>query len=347
MSNVPGSDFGAEPGDPTNLSLLEETPMLRGLTTAAACLGLAASTLLAGSVKLDSELPYYKAGSGVSGSIKSVGSDTMNNLMALWFERFERAYPNVSTEVEGKGSSTAPPALIEGIAQFGPMSRAMKGTEIDAFEQRFGYKPVQLRTAIDALAVFVHKDNPIQGMSLDQVEQVFSVNGADMTWGDLGLTGEWANKPISLYGRNSASGTYGFFKKVGLGGSDYKPTVKEQPGSSAVVQGIATDKFAMGYSGLGYATADVRAIPISISDDDDMFEPNAENANSGDYPLARYLYLSVNHRPGSKMEPLRAEFIKLIYSKQGQEIVVKDGYYPVSAELAREDLRAVGISPSF
>jgi len=322
--------------------------MLRRLTAASACIGIAAaSTLLAGSVKLDNELPYYKASSGVSGSLKSVGSDTMNNLMTLWFERFERAYPNVSTEVEGKGSSTAPPALIEGIAQFGPMSREMKGTEIDKFERRFGYKPTQLRTGIDAMAVFVHKHNPIEGLTLEQVEQIFSVNGADMTWGDVGMTGEWANKPISLYGRNSASGTYGFFKKVGLSGADFKPTVKEQPGSSAVVQGIATDKFAMGYSGLGYATADVRAIPLAIDADEDMYEPNAQNSNSGDYPLARFLYLTVNYRPGSEMEPLRAEFIKLIYTKEGQEIVVKDGYYPVSAELARTELRRVGISPTF
>jgi phosphate transport system substrate-binding protein len=322
--------------------------MLRRLTAATACLGImAASTLIAGSVKLDNELPYYKASSGVSGSLKSVGSDTMNNLMTLWFERFERAYPNVSTEVEGKGSSTAPPAMIEGIAQFGPMSRAIKGSESDQFEQRFGYKPTQLRTAIDALAVFVHKDNPIKGLTLEQVEQIFSVNGADMTWGDLGLTGEWKNKPVSLYGRNSASGTYGYFKEVGLGGADYKPTVKEQPGSSAVVQGIATDKFAMGYSGLGYATADVRAIPLASDEDEGMFEANAQNSNSGDYPLARYLYLTVNYRPGAKLDPLRAEFIKLIYTKEGQEIVVKDGYYPVSAELARTELRKVGISPSF
>ncbi|MCB9837886.1 MAG: PstS family phosphate ABC transporter substrate-binding protein [Phycisphaeraceae bacterium] len=317
------------------------------MTAAAACLGIAASTLIAGSVKVDNELPYYKTASGVSGSLKSVGSDTMNNLMTLWFERFEKSYPNVSTEVEGKGSSTAPPALIEGIAQFGPMSRPIKDSEIDKFEKRYGYKPTQLRTAIDALAVFVHKDNPIKGLTLEQVEQIFSVNGADMTWGDVGLKGEWANKPISLYGRNSASGTYGFFKEVGLGGNDYKPTVKEQPGSSAVVQGVATDKYAMGYSGLGYATADVRAIPLAIDSHEPMFAPNAENANSGDYPLARFLYLTVNYKPGSKLEPLRAEFIKLIYTKEGQEIVVKDGYFPVSADLAREDLRRVGISPSF
>jgi len=320
--------------------------MLRRMTIAAAAVGLAATTLF-GAVKVDPDLPFYRPSSGVSGSIKSVGSDTMNNLMTLWFERFENYYPNVSTEVEGKGSSTAPPALIEGIAQFGPMSRAMKDAEIDSFERRFGYKPIPMRTAIDALAVYVHKDNPIESLTLDQVQRIFSVNGPDMTWGDLGLTGQWKNKPISLYGRNSASGTYGYFKKVGLGGADYKPTVKEQPGSSAVVQGIATDKFAMGYSGLGYMTADVRAVPLSIDDPDYFFEPNAENAVSGEYPLARFLYMYVNHRPGSKLEPLRAEFIKLVFSKQGQEVVIKDGYFPVSANIAREDLRKVGISPEF
>ena len=318
--------------------------MLRGLTAATACLGIAAGTLTAGSIKLDNELPYYEVGSRVSGSLTSVGSNTMNTLMVQWFERYERYHPNVSIEIESKGSAAAPPALIEGSAQLGPMSRDMNEVEIDGFERCYGYEPTQLRVAIDALAIFVHQDNPIEGLTLDQVELIFSVNGADMTWGDLGLIGEWANIPISLYGRNSTSGAYGFFKEVGLGGADFKPTINEKLGSSAVVHSVSTDKFALGYSGFGYATADVRAIPLAIDSSDHMFEPSVEHANSGDYPLAHNLYLTVNHRPGSKMTPNRVEFIKLIYSKQGQEIVVNNGYYPVSAEVARKELRRVGIS---
>lgn len=296
-------------------------------------------------VKVDPRLPYYTPVQGVTGKLKSVGSDTMNNLMTAWFESFEKFYPNVQTEVEGKGSSTAPPALIEGAAQFGPMSRPMKASEIDEFEKAFGYKPTLLKTGIDALAVFVHKDCPLDSISLEQLEQVFSVAGPDTTWGDLGVTdAAYRNKPVSLYGRNSASGTYGYFKDVALNKNDYKPTVKEQPGSSAVVQGIANDRFAMGYSGLGYMTSGVKALKVSLSSGDEAFEPNAENASSGEYPIARFLYLYVNKNPNQSLEPLRAEFIKLIFSQQGQEVVIKDGYFPVPAGIAQKELASIGVA---
>jgi phosphate transport system substrate-binding protein len=251
----------------------------------------------------------------------------------------------VKIEIEGKGSSTAPPALVAGTAQFGPMSRPMKGAEIDAFEKKFGYKPSAIRSAVDALAVFVHKDNPIQCLTLQQLDQVFSKTrkggGAKdaATWGDVGLTGEWASKPISLYGRNSASGTYGYFKEVALFNGDYKDSVKEQPGSSTVVQGVASDKFAIGYSGIGYKTADVRIVPLSAKPGAKCFDGNAENAYSGDYPLARFLYIYTNINPNEKLDPARAEFIKYVYSKQGQQAVVKDGFFPVPAAIADTDLK--------
>jgi phosphate transport system substrate-binding protein len=293
--------------------------------------------------QVDPELPSYAPTSGVSGTIKSVGSDTLNNLMTLWAEEFKKAYPNVSIEIEGKGSSTAPPALIQGTAQLGPMSRPMKGAEVDEFTNKYGYPPVAVRTAVDALAVFVHKDNPIKELSMDQVRAIFSVEGKDMTWGDVGLTGEWASKPISLYGRNSASGTYGFFKEHALAKKDYKPSVKEQAGSSAVVQGVGSDKFAMGYSGIGYATADVRAVPLSAKSGEDAFDANADNSYSGDYPLSRYLYVYVNAKPGEGASPIVQEFIKLVLSQQGQQVVVKDGYFPAVKRIADEDLVAIGV----
>ncbi|MFI4916650.1 MAG: PstS family phosphate ABC transporter substrate-binding protein [Phycisphaerales bacterium JB060] len=307
-----------------------------------------ASALMAAGPQIDSKLPTYRAVSGVSGNIKSIGSDTMNNLMTLWGEEFKDFYPAVQIEVEGKGSSTAPPALMQGQAQFGPMSRAMKSSEIDEFEKRFGYKPTALRTAIDALAVFVHKDCPLDEISIQQLTDVFSVAGDSMTWGDLGVTDRaWSTRPVSLYGRNSASGTYGYFKKVALQGNDYKNSVKEQPGSSAVVQGVAEDRFGMGYSGVGYATADVKMLQVSL-DGGDSFPPSAEYANSGEYPLARFLYLYANVDPVKGIDdPIRAEFIKLVFSKQGQEVVLKDGYFPVSASVAREDLKACKLDPKF
>jgi phosphate transport system substrate-binding protein len=316
----------------------------------AAVLVLLVPVALFAQVSVDPALPSYSPVQGVSGSIKSVGSDTMNNTMTLWAEGFLGMYPNVRVEIEGKGSSTAPPALIAGTSQYGPMSRAMKSAEIDEFQGKYGYPPIALPAAIDMLAVYVHKDNPIAatGLSLQQIDAIFSTNRKGgyandiRTWGDVGLTGEWANKPISLYGRNSASGTYGFFKENALFNGDYKPSVKEQPGSSSVVQGVASDKYGIGYSGIGYITADVRAVPLAKTGTS-YIKAIPENAYTGDYPLSRYLYVYVNHRPGTQMDPLRREFIRYMFSRQGQEDVVRDGYYPITNTIAVEALGKIGV----
>ncbi len=307
-------------------------------------------TTASGKVQVDAKIATYKKlDRDVSGTIKSVGSDTMNELMALWAEGFKKLYPNVQVEVEGKGSATAPPALIAGTATFGPMSRDMKQKEIDDFEAKYGYKPTQLATSIDMLAVYVNKDNPIKGLTLRQVDAVFSKTrkrGAlhDVAiWGDLGLTGEWKNKPISLYGRNAASGTYGYFKEHTLSGGDYKDSVKEQPGSSAVVQGVASDKYAMGYSGIGYITSDVRAVPLAANGEK-YIAAEAPNAYSGEYPLARFLYVYVNYKPSSKLDPLRGEFVKYMLSAEGQNNVIESGYLPVTAKVAAKSLKAVDLA---
>jgi phosphate transport system substrate-binding protein len=294
-------------------------------------------------VKLDPGLEPYRAVSGVSGNLSSVGSDTLNNLMTLWAESFYKFYPNVKIQIEGKGSTTAPPALIAGTAQLGPMSRPMRGTEIDQFEKKFGYKPTPIRTSVDALAVFVNKDNPIKCLTFAQLDAIFSksrrhgYNEDLKTWGQLGLTGDWANRPISLYGRNSASGTYGFFKEHALKNGDYKDEVKEQPGSASVVQGVTVDRYAIGYSGIGYATAGVRAVPIAEKEGEKCVEANADNSYAGTYPLARFLYVYINKAPGKALDPLTHEFVKLIVSKEGQEVVVKDGYFPIPASIAKEE----------
>lgn len=298
-------------------------------------------------IKLDTRLVAYRPVSGISGNLTSVGSDTLNNLMTLWAEGFRRFYPNVQIQVEGKGSSTAPPALIAGTAQLGPMSRPMKAGEVDAFEKKYGYKPTAVRVAVDALAVFVHKDNPIRCLTLEQVDAIFSKtrragHREDIrTWGQLGLTGEWANRPISLYGRNSASGTYGYFKEHVLRNGDFKDEVKEQPGSAAVVQGVTVDRYAIGYSGIGYATAGVRAVPLAEQAGGPCVEANQQNAYAGTYPLARFLFIYVNKPPTRGVDPLVREFLRFVLSRQGQEIVVKDGYFPVSAPIALEELAKV------
>lgn len=310
--------------------------------SAAANVAIAAET-----VQVDPAIPAYTKTSGVSGNINSIGSDTMNNLMTLWCEGFTKNYPNVKCQIEGKGSSTAPPALIEGTAQFGPMSRAMKDKEIDDFEKKFGYKPTAVSTAIDTLAVFVNKDNPLDCLTMEQVDAIFSKNRAcggteDIaTWGQLGLTGDWANVPISMYGRNSASGTYGYFKEHTLCKGDYKDSVKEQPGSASVVQGVTEDKGAIGYSGIGYVTSGVKALKLG-KEPGECAVPNMANVLNGTYPLGRYLYIYVNKKPGEALDPLRLEFLKYVLSQEGQTVVIKDGYDPLPGKIDAEQWTVIG-----
>jgi len=317
--------------------------MSRTLRHAALVVMLAAS-IEAQQIKVDPALPSYRKVSGISGNLNSVGSDTMNNLLTLWAEAFTKMYPNVKVQVEGKGSSTAPAALIAGTAQFGPMSRAMRSTEIDQFEQKYGYKPLQFGTAYDALAVYVSKDNPIQKLTLAQIDAVFSKTRRRghksnvTTWGQLGLTGDWANRPISLYGRNSASGTYGFFKEHTLNNGDYKDQVKEQPGSASVVQGVTADRFGMGYSGLGYRTSGVKIVSVAEAEGKPYSSGSYEDVTSGKYALNRFLFLYVNQAPGKPTDPLVREFLKLIFSKEGQEVVLKDGYLPLPADVVKKEL---------
>jgi len=294
--------------------------------------------------KVDPAIPAYTKTSGVSGNLSSVGSDTLANLMTLWAEDFKRAYPNVNIQIQAAGSSTAPPALTEGTSNVGPMSRAMKDKEIQAFEEKYGYKPTAIRVAIDALAVFAHKDNPIKGLSIADVDAVFSSTRkcgapADVTkWGQLGVTGQLANQDIQLYGRNSVSGTYGYFKSKALCKGDFKANVNEQPGSASVVQSVSTSLNAIGYSGIGYVTTGVKAVPLAKRDGDAYVEATAENAVNGSYPLARFLYVYVNKHPNKPLPPLEREFFKQVLSQQGQEVVVKDGYFPLPAKVVEQEL---------
>lgn len=307
-----------------------------------AALGLTTLLLTTPTIAADPKLPDYTRASGVSGNLTSQGSDTLANLMTLWAEAFKKNYPNVNIQIQAAGSSTAPPALAEGTSNVGPMSRMMKDSEIEAFESRYGYRPTAVPVAIDALAIFVHKDNPIKGLTIGQVDAIFSSTrrcGAKENidrWGDLGMTGAWANRPIQLYGRNSVSGTYGYFKDNALCKGDFKNSVNEQPGSASVVQSISTSLNAIGYSGIGYRTSSIRTVPLATKAGEPFIDATPEQAASGEFPLSRFLYVYVNKRPNQPMQPLDREFVKLILSKQGQEVVVRDGYVPLPAPLVEK-----------
>ncbi|WP_372879515.1 PstS family phosphate ABC transporter substrate-binding protein [Spongiibacter marinus] len=307
----------------------------------AAAFGLS-SMWVAAATEVDPALPVYEKAAGVSGTFSSVGSDTLANLMTLWSEDFKRAYPNVNVQIQAAGSSTAPPALTEGTSNMGPMSRKMKDKEIEAFEAKYGYKPVAVPVAIDALAVFVHKDNPIEGMTIAEVDAVFSSTRKCghpeniQRWGQLGMDGSWSARDIQMFGRNSVSGTYGYFKGKALCKGDFKNGVNEQPGSASVVQSVSTSINGIGYSGIGYQTSSVRAIPLSKSEKGSFVDATPENAINGSYPLSRFLYVYMNKAPNKPFTPLEREFVKLVLSKQGQEIVAKDGYIPLPASVVEK-----------
>lgn len=299
--------------------------------------------------EVDPNLPEYTRAAGVSGNLSSIGSDTLNNLMTLWAEEFNKYYPNVNIQIQGAGSSTAPPAITQGTATLAPMSREMRQSEIEAFENRHGYAPYALPVAIDMVAVYVNKDNPIAGLSLPQVDAIFSATrrggyAENITrWGQLGLTGAWENRDFALYSRNAVSGTYGFFKDMALFGGDYKSSINEQPGSSSVVQGVSESINGIGYSGIGYRTSSVRALPLSIKTGGELFEPSPDNAATGDYPLARYLYVYINKHPNRPLDPMMREFIRMLYSQVGQKVVHRDGYVPLPEAVVAQVRQQLGI----
>ncbi|PPD43682.1 MAG: phosphate-binding protein [Methylocystis sp.] len=313
----------------------------------------AASAFSVSAFSLDLELsPYKPVRAPISGKLKSVGSDTMLHEMELWAEGFKAFYPSVQIEIEGKGSNTAPPALLSGESQLGPMSRQMTPDEIAAFEAKFGYKPTAVLVAVDALAIYVHKDNPLQCVTMEQIERVFSADpksggGKSIhAWGEFGLKGEWADKPIAMYSRNVLSGTYKYFRQNALGGADFKPDVHMESGSEAVVRAVASDASAVGYSGIGYKTDGVRAVPVAASAGKTCYDTSFDSAYTRKYPLARGLYVYLLKSPKAALDTLSGEFVKYILSSDGQTQAKKGGYYPITRNIREHELTRLGLLAS-
>lgn len=302
-----------------------------------------------GAYAVDPGLPAYSPIDGLSGHLKSIGSDTLGRESEVWANAFEKLYPNVKIEIEATGSATAPAALLDGRAQFGPMSRPMNAEESAAFEKKNGHPISRFRVAVDALAVYVNKANPVPCLTLPQLSGVFSSNrmvpgSANIrSWSDLGLAGEWAGRPITLYSRNTLSGTYEYFRETALYGGDYKPEIKQQIGSEAVVRSVASDKFGIGYSGIGYKSEGVRAVPLAAHYGATCYEPSADATLSGKYPIARFLYIYLDKKPDQVLDPLRAEFVKFVLSREGQELAKQGGFFPITNEIRESDLSRLGI----
>jgi phosphate transport system substrate-binding protein len=300
--------------------------------------------------KVDAKIPHYEPVKGIAGSLNAMGSGTLTYLMNKWGEGYKAHYGGVKFQVEGKGSNSAPPALIEGTAQLGPMSRQIDAKEIDQFEKKFGYKPTEVRVAVDALAVFVHKDNPLTSLTLPQVDAVFGKNRSlkfkeDVTtWGQLGLTGDWAKKPIRLYGRDTASGTYKYFQEHALGKGDFKDSVNTSPGPEGVVSLVGSNPEGIGYSGVGNTSSDVKLISIAKEEGQAPVSPaDQEAVYAGKYPMARYLYIYVNKAPGKTLEPIVSEFLRYVLSAEGQEIVVAGQFLPMKAKTVAAEYEKLGI----
>jgi phosphate transport system substrate-binding protein len=309
-----------------------------------AILLLAASTAEEARAEQRSPFPTYRSSGPVRGSIRTVGSDTMNSLMTLWGEAFMGRHPGVKIEIEGKGSNTAPPALISGSCTFGLMSRPMRDREIAVFRRRYGHDPVAVPAAIDMLAIYVHRDNPIPGLTMPQVDAIFSStrklgHPEIRTWGDVGLDGTWASREIRLCGRNQASGTYAYLRKHALGKGEYRSEVRKLPSSSAVVQTVSLETTSIGYSGIGYRKPGVRPVPLAGEAGEAFVEPVLENADR--YPLSRRLYIYVNHVPVKPLAKIQAEFLRFVLSRQGQEIVGKAGFVAAKPAWVKEARNAL------
>lgn len=287
---------------------------------------------------------YHKVGE-LSGSLASVGSDSLGNLLVFWAEAFKQLYPSVDINIQSSGSGTAPPALALGSADIGPMSRLMNAQEIQDFESRLGYKPTPFTVAIDALAVLVHLDNPLAGLTMQQLDGIFSANpvcskvSPIRLWSTLGLSGPWSMQAIELFGRNSISGTYQYFKRHALCDGDFQPELNELPGSASVVQAVGQSPYGIAYSALGYTNKSVRVLPLASSSGQTLVEATRENAVNGSYPLARLLYIYVNHDPALAWPPLQAEFIRMVLSSQGQEQVARAGFAALPDSVTRRELQ--------
>ena len=317
----------------------------------------------------DSITEPYQPTQGISGRVTIVGSDTMQPLMAKLAAAFRLLHPNTKFGVEGQGSGESIREFMlglslqrrgdkaagrgtEGASSTGLLasSRPLTDQEIKGFVSHHGYEPIGIPIAMDAVAIYVHNDNPIERLTLEQVDGMFSSTlkrskGSRLTtWGQAGLKERWSQQPIHLYGRNKKSGTRDFFKHVALVDGELTDDVQEQPGSASEILAIAQDPLAVGYAGVGFHSSMVRIVPLQQETEGAAILPSAESVSNGQYPLARPLYLYVNKNPKEKLDPVVGEFLKFVNSRQGQETVARANFYPLTAAQISKNLELLGHS---
>ena len=280
----------------------------------------------------------------VSGTLSAVGSDTMAGLILRWGEALSQRHPDITIQFQASGSANAPSALIAGTTRLGPMSRQMTDTERQAFTQRYGYPPLELKVARDALAVIVHRHNPLSELTRQQVDALFSNTlqcGADTTikrWQDLPATQDWPFGAIALHGRDSASGTYGLFQQRALCGGEFRQTLSQHPGASAVVAAVGESPGSIGYAGYHHLTPNVKAVSL-INADEQAIALSENSVQQGTYPLSRYLYLYANASPEHPLPAAERALLRLIFSLEGQKIARSAGFVPLSETVRQQQAR--------
>ncbi len=293
-------------------------------------------------IVVDPNLPAFQRIDNVSGKLTSIGSSALTQLLNRWGDDLKRLYPNLAFDITGGGSGSAPPALNEAKADLAPMSRPMNATERAAFQAKFGYPPTQITVGVDALAIYVNKNNPLKQISLRELDAIYSASrkrGASevTTWGQLGLTGQWANQTINVFGPNTTQGMYTLFRADVLQGGDYRYEMRSEPVASAIVQGVGADDAAIGFASHVFASVRARPLALSLEPNGPAIEPTQTSAASGEYPLARNFYIYINRKPGTPLSPALAAFVSFVCSKQGQHIAVELGHYPLPAALSEKE----------
>jgi len=318
-------------------------------STLAACAVALAGVPALAEEHLDPQLPKYHPIDKLDGTLKLVGSQTMSELASQWVDRFTLFYPNVKIEVVVKGASNAFPAVMSGEGNIGLLSREATPEEIEEFKKAKGYDPKVLTPSLERIAVYVNESNPIESLTLAQLDAIFSKTlkrgetKEITTWGAAGVTGSMAAQPITLKGRNDTTGSQVFFKSIAMNGGEFRDGISNEKDNLALVKAIATDKNAIGFAGEMWQVNGVKAVPLSWTASDAPHAIDSPGDEKGTYPLVRPLQFVINQAPEKELSPLEQEFLRYVFSSMGQEDVVKAGFHPISADPAKTALGAVGL----
>jgi len=271
------------------------------------------------------------AGAGKRAVIQNKGSDTMVNVAQAWAETYGKTHPDVSVEVSGGGSGVGIAALIRGTIEIATASRDMKASELESTKKNTGKDAKEFTVGYDALAIYVQKDNPLDEITLDQIAKIYAEDGTITKWSELGITlPDGAGDEIIRVSRQSSSGTYEFLRSHVLNKKDFKLGSRDMNGSKEVVELVANTPTAIGYSGMGYATPEVKMLKVKTTPDATAYAPSVANALSKDYAIARSLHLYTLGEPTGAVK----DYVDWILSPAGQAIVEESGYVPLTPSAA-------------